>query len=135
MTIDVHRDPALKLGQTIRIGGTAFTADVSVPEGGDDAGPSPHDIYDAALGACEALTVMWYASRKGIPIEDVIVSVDRDASEERAGTYRLTARMQLKGAFSDAQLKELRSVVEKCPVHKLMTVVTTVIDSHVERME
>jgi len=135
MTIDVHRDPALKLGQTIRIAGTAFTADVSVPEGGDDAGPSPHDIYDAALGACEALTVMWYASRKGIPIEDVIVSVDRDASEERAGTYRLTARMQLKGAFSDAQLKELRSVVEKCPVHKLMTVVTTVIDSHVERME
>jgi len=135
MTIDVRRQPSLKLGQTVTIGATSFTADVSVSEGGDDAGPNPHDLYDAALGACEALTVMWYATRKGIPVEDIMVSVDRDSSEERAGTYRLTARLKLKGAFSDAQLAELRAVAEKCPVRKLMTTVTTVVQSEVERME
>lgn len=135
MTIDVRRQPALKLGQIVTIGTTSFTTDVSVPEGGEGAGPSPHDLYDAALGACEALTVMWYATRKGIPVEDVAVSVDRDSSEEREGTYRLTARLKLKGAFTDAQLAELRAVAEKCPVRKLMTKVTTVVTSEVDRME
>lgn len=134
MTIEVRRQPATKMAQTVTIGATTFTTDLSVAEGGDDAGPGAHDLYDASLGACKALTVMWYAKRKGIPIEDIAVSIDRDASQERAGTYRLTSRLQIRGAFTDAQLRELQAVADKCPVHKLMTVVTTSITTEIVRI-
>lgn len=133
MTVELQRIASLPMGQSVAIRSHALVADGSVEEGGSDAGPSPHDLYDAALGACKALTVLWYARRKGWAVEDVQTTVDRDASAERAGTYRLAARLQLRGDLTDAQLAELESVAARCPVHKLMTVVTTEISTRVER--
>ncbi|APW37939.1 osmotically inducible protein OsmC [Rhodoferax koreense] len=121
------------LAQSLQIRGHALTADVGVAEGGTDAGPSPHDLYDAALGACKALTVMWYARKKGMPVTDIRTVVDRDDSEERKGVYRLATRLQIGGELSDAQIQELSAVAQKCPVHKLMTAVTTEVTTHVER--
>ncbi|HSV53775.1 MAG TPA: OsmC family protein [Burkholderiaceae bacterium] len=135
MTVELRRRLPEPMAQTLAIRGHALVVDGSVAEGGTDAGPSPHDLYDAALGACKALTLLWYARRKGIPVEDVHTVIERDDTAERAGTYRLAARLQVSGALTDAQLKELETVVHKCPVHKLMTTVTTEITTAVERME
>ena len=93
--------------------------------GGEDLGPTPHDVYDSALGACKALTTLWYARRKLIPVEDIRVTVERDDSEERRGVYRLRVTLDVTGALTDAQRQELLTVAGKCPVHKLMTQVTT----------
>ncbi len=134
MSVQSRRKPGLKLGQTVILGQSSLIADVSVAEGGDGAGPSPHDLYDSALAACKALTVLWYASRKKIPVEDVTVSVERDDTQERAGTYALTATLRVSGPLSDAQLKELHAVADKCPIHKLMTAVQTTIRTDVGRM-
>ena len=133
MSIVIRRQPQLALGFTVQVRQHEFVVDVSPADGGNDAGPNPHDLYDAALGTCKALTVMGYARRKGIPIEDVEVVVERDASGERSGTYALDTRLRIGGALSDQQLRELEVVAHKCPVHKLMTVVTTVITTRVER--
>src|SRR5271154_5742423 len=134
MTMVIWRLPQLEVGFTVHVGGHEFVADVSRADGGNDAGPNPHDLYDAALGACKALTVMLYTRRRGIAVEDVEVVVERDAFGERSGTYALDTRLRIRGALSDAQLRELEAVAHKCPVHKLMTVITTVITTHVERM-
>jgi len=99
--------------------------DEPASNGGDDLGPTPHDVYDSALGACKALTTLWYAQRKQIPVEDIRVSVERDDSAERQGTYRLRVTLDLTGPLTDAQRQELLNVAGKCPVHKLMTQVTT----------
>ncbi|HEX7642811.1 MAG TPA: OsmC family protein [Burkholderiaceae bacterium] len=120
--------------QTITIGAHTLAADMTIGEGGADAGPSPHDLYDAALGACKALTVLWYANKKGIPVADIQTTVERDASEERHGTYRLATTLAIGGELSEAQLHELETVAGKCPVHKLMTAVTTEITTKVERL-
>jgi putative redox protein len=133
MSIVIRRQPQLAAGFTVQVRQHEFVVDVSPADGGNDAGPNPHDLYDAALGSCKALTVMGYARRKGIPIEDVEVVVERDASGERSGTYALDTRLRIRGALSDEQLRELEVVAHKCPVHKLMTVVTTVITTRVER--
>jgi putative redox protein len=133
MSIVIRRQPQLAVGFTVQVRQHEFVVDVSPADGGNDAGPNPHDLYDAALGSCKALTVMGYARRKGIPIEDVEVVVERDASGERSGTYALDTRLRIRGALSDEQLRELEAVAHKCPVHKLMTVVKTVISTRVER--
>ncbi len=104
-------------------------ADMSIECGGADAGPSPHDFYDPALGACKALTMLWYAKRNGIPLEDIRVGVERDASGERAGVYRLITRIAMDGPLSDAERIKLMEVAGKCPVHKLMTQVRTEIET------
>ena len=134
MAIEVQRKQGLKLAQTLSIGQTTFIVDSSASDGGDSAGPGPHDLYDSALAACKALTVMWYANRKGMPVQDLAVSVDRDNSKEREGVYRLTSRIRIGGPLTDAQIEELRSVAGKCPIHRLMTKVETMIDTEVERM-
>ena len=127
MAITIVRDQKALMRHEVRIGAHTFAADTSVSEGGEGLGPSPHDLYDAALGACEALTVLWHAKRKGIPVEDIEVAVERDQSEERTGTYRLDTRLKLGGNLTDAHRRELLSVASKCPVHKLMTSVQTII--------
>lgn len=134
MTVELTRDKSHELAQTVVIGRHSMLADATLAEGGDEAGPSPHDLYDAALGACKAITVMWYARKKGIPVEDVNTVVTRDDSGERVGIYKLTATLQIRGALSDAQLQELEAVAKKCPVHKLMATVTTEISTQVQRL-
>jgi putative redox protein len=125
MTVLVTRDQSAPMRQEIRIGAHTLAADESVEEGGGGSAPSPHDLYDAALGACKALTVLWYARRKGIPVESIEVRVERDSTQERAGTYRLDAQLRLGGPLSPAQHQELLSVASKCPIHKLMSAVKT----------
>jgi putative redox protein len=117
----------------IHIGRHSLASDLSVEEGGEASGPNPHDLYDAALGASTALTVLSYAKRKNIPVEDIEVSVERNASQERAGIYRLSAVLRLTGDLSATQRQELLRAAEKCPVHKLMTHVTAEISTTLSR--
>jgi putative redox protein len=129
MSITLQRDGATGMRHHVRIGRHTLTVDEPPGNGGEDAGPTAHDLYDAALGACKALTVLWYANRKGIALRDIEVVVDRDDSEERNGTYRLKAALRLSGDLTDAQRDELMRVAGKCPVHRLMTSVKTEIET------
>jgi len=105
--------------QRISIREHELLADMLPPDGQDE-GPDPHDLYDAALGACKAMTLVWFAKRQGIPLEDVRVGVIRDASEERKGVYKLTTRISIDGPMTDEQREKLFAVADKCPIHKLM---------------
>ncbi len=134
MTIELERLPDRPMAQSVRIGPWTLLADLSAEEGGSDSGPSPHDLYDAALGACKALTVLWFAKRKGITVTEIRTRVERDDSRERDGTYVLATHLAIGGPVTDAQLAQLQAVAAKCPVHKLMTLVTTQIDTTVERL-
>ncbi len=125
MSIEIQRDLSNKMKHTVRVGAHSFTVDEPPANGGEDLGVTPHDLYDSALGACKALTALWYARRRQIPLEDIGVTVERDDSQERQGIYRLRVTMRLGGALSDAQRQELLNVAGKCPVHKLMTQAST----------
>ncbi len=125
MTVEIVRDRSRKMKHTVHVRQHVFAVDEPDANGGEDLGPTPHDVYDSALGACKALTTLWYARRRQMPIEDIRVTVERDDSDERRGTYRLRVTLDLRGALSDAQRQELLAVAGKCPVHKLMTQATT----------
>lgn len=107
--------------QRISIGPHTLHSDVPVELGGTGAAAEPHDLFDAALGACKALTVALYARHKGLPLEGMDVRVSRDDSEERQGIYRLAVELTLHGALDDSQRQQLLRIADKCPVHKLMT--------------
>lgn len=129
MAITVIRDQSQPMRHIVHVRQHIISADVSAEEGGGDAGPSPHDLYDAAISACKALTVLWYARHKNLALENVEVTTERDASDERKGVYRLAATVHLTGDLTDAQRQELLAVAAKCPIHKLMTATTTEIST------
>ncbi|MGI9024893.1 MAG: OsmC family protein [Burkholderiaceae bacterium] len=129
MSITVTRDRTRKMKHIVRVRGHALPVDEPAANGGEDLGVTPHDLYDSALGACKAMTVLWYANRKQIGIEGIEVTVDRDDSDERKGDYRLRVTLALTGPLSEAQRQELLQVAEKCPVHRLMTQATTEIST------
>jgi putative redox protein len=125
MSVVVTRIQAGKMKHRVAVREHSFVVDEPASNGGEDAGPTPHDVYDSALGACKALTVLWYANRKQIALQDIEVSVTRDDSEERQGIYRLSVKLKLTGDLSEQQRQELLNVASKCPVHRLMTQATT----------
>jgi putative redox protein len=127
--IRVERIDSAKTAHRVTVRAHELTSDMAVAAGGADAGPDPHDFYDSALGACKALTMVWYAQRNAIPLEDVQVDVVRDATQERSGAYRLTTTVTLTGDLTDDQRARLLDVAAKCPLHKLMTAVTTEIET------
>jgi putative redox protein len=129
MSITVRRDGITGTRHIVKIRAHEIPVDAGLSAGGKDAGPQPHDLYDASLGACKALTVLVYAQRKGIPVEDIEVIVDRDDSQERQGTYRLDTSLRVTGNLSDEQRAELLRVAGKCPLHRLMTEVKTEIET------
>lgn len=129
MPVTVTRDRSHQMKHTVQVRQHSFAVDEPPEVGGEDLGFTPHDVYDSALGSCKAMTVLWYAKRKNIPVEDIHVTVERDDSQERQGTYRLKVGLQITGGLSEAQRQELLAVAAKCPVHKLMSQVTTEIST------
>jgi putative redox protein len=129
MTIRVVRDQTALMRHEVHIGPHQLTVDESPEMGGEGSGPTAHDLYDAALGACKALTVLWYANRRHMRVQGIEVLVTRDATHERVGTYRLWTMLSLTGDLTDAQREDLLRVAQKCPVHKLMTEVKTEIET------
>jgi len=125
MPIEVVRDRAGKMKHTVKLRQHSFAVDEPESNGGEDLGPTAHELYDSALGVCKAMTTLWYANRKHIPVEDIEVTVDRDDSEERKGIYRLHVTLALTGPLTQEQRQELLNVAAKCPVHRLMTQATT----------
>lgn len=118
-TIHVRKSGEGKLAQALLVGEMhRLISDASSAQGGDDLGPDPHDLLDAALGACTALTVTMVARRKQIPMEDLHVTISH---VEADGVYRLTRKLKFVGPLSEEQKTYLTGIANKCPIHKALS--------------
>ena len=97
MTITVSQHTPGQLRQTIRIHSHQINADLTQAAGGSDTGPDPHDLFDAAVATCKAMTLQLFAKRKNIPLDEVKVEISRDDSAESKGLYQLYATLELIG--------------------------------------
>ena len=133
MTIFLQKSDSGTFRQTIRVhqNGTQHTlfADVAAALGGDDSAPDPHDIFDASLAACKAITLLMYAKRKQLPLEWVDLEIHRDNSREGKGLYQLNVQLKLVGTLSDSEQQQLLAIADKCPIHKLMTAATVQVNT------
>ncbi len=134
-TIEVVSERNHIYRQRVELDGFAdLFADVPEAYGGEDSAPDPHDYFDLSLGSCKAITAMMYARRKQWPLEGVSVTVNRDDSAERHGTYRLEVAMTFHGIEDAERRARLEEISNRCPIHRLMTsstveVTTRTVDS------
>lgn len=131
MGIELRKSDSGVFRQTIRINQHTIFADIAVSIGGDGSAPDPHDLYDASLAACKAITVMMYAKNKNIPLEYIDIDLERDGAQEAKGLYVINVKLKLFGKLAESDKQKLAEIAGKCPIHKLMTqsetqVITTV---------
>jgi len=83
--------------------------------GGEGSGPSPHELFPAALAACVATTLVVYARTKAWDLGEVTVDVDYD---HRSTPRVFEVGIRLTGELSDAQLERLEKVAAACPLRR-----------------
>ena len=91
--------------------------DEPVPMGGHDEGPRPTELLLSALGSCISITLRMYAEHKGIAAGPITVAVSRDKDQPT----KISVDIRVEGDLDQAQLKRMRAIAGKCPVHKLLT--------------
>jgi len=106
------------LAQQIEIGPHVLLTDAARDVGGEDRGPRPHELLDAALAACTALTLTLYARHKGIALTALDVEVSH---EEHHGVYRMRRDIRVGGELSAEQRTRMLEIANNCPVHRTLS--------------
>lgn len=102
----------------VQVDAHTFVSDVDPKLGGTDEGPDPHELLEAALGACTAITVQMYANRKGWKLQSCDASV-RFVREDREAVV-LERILEFTGDLDETQRKRLLEIAEKCPIHEIL---------------
>lgn len=115
--------------------GHVFASDESPSDGGDDLGPTPHELLIASLGACVAITIRMYAERHEWPLKDVSVdlTIDDVVPTEPEFTHEeieaagpsgklplIRSHVTIKGDLDQAQRDRLEQIASRCPVHRAL---------------
>ena len=119
LTAHAHSAPG-SLGQEILVDGRhRLITDQPVEQGGEGTGPSPHELFPAALAGCIAFTLARYARTKGWDLGEVDVDVEYD-HEATPRTFDIVVRL---GAELGAQqLARLEKVAAACPLRRSLEV-------------
>jgi putative redox protein len=84
-----------------------------------DLGPTPQELIAGALAACTAITLRLYGESKGWKLNGLKVVADSSPGERGAyGPFVVTLR--LADGLSDEQVRRLRVIAGKCPVHRTL---------------
>lgn len=133
--LTTDEDVAVQLGEfgfttEIVAGQHYLLADEPRDVGGNDLGPTPYQLLNAALGACTAMTLKMYAERKKWPLEEVTVHLTHskrygpDSAEpenEDSKIEYFKRILEIKGKLDESQIKRLMEIADKCPVHRTLT--------------
>ena len=102
--------------QSVTVRGHKLLADepLSFPEG-TDKGLSPNDFLLSSLGSCTSITLRMYARLKKIPLEKIIITLNRSEDGE------IDRKIELTGDLTIEQKNKLFEISNKCPIHKVLT--------------
>ena len=102
--------------QSVTVRGHKLLADepLSFPEG-TDKGLSPNDFLLSSLGSCTSITLRMYARLKKIPLEKIIIILNRGENGE------IDRKIELTGNLTSEQKNRLFEISNKCPIHKVLT--------------
>lgn len=109
-------------GDRLRIDlrGHVLTADQPMQDGGEDAGPTPTELFIASLAACVAHYAQRFLRRHGLSTDGLRVSAQYTWAENphRVGSIRLEVDAP---GLVDSRRDAFERVIARCPVHNSIT--------------
>ena len=106
---------------TLSDGDHEWLADEPLESGGANRGPTPHQLLLSSLGACTAITVRMYATRKGWPLAGVTVELQLNPDGAPAGGgSEIRRRITVRGELTAEQRERLLQVADACPVARTL---------------
>ena len=109
--------------QFVTAGRHIMGADEPEPLGGRDTGASPYEYLLAGLGACTAMTLRMYATRKSWPLEKIAVELRHEKIAAPSGADkidRFERVIRLTGALTNEQKSKLLEIAERCPISQTL---------------
>jgi len=116
------------LATSVSVGVHTLRVDEPLDLGGTDTGPTPTELLLAALGGCESITLKMYAARKAWPLTDVRIRLHGATVE---GAFVIRREVTLEGPLDADQRARLLDIVNRCPVHRVLTGDVRVVDEPV----
>lgn len=102
----------------VEVRGHSFWVDQPVPDGGDDFGPTPTELFVAGLASCVGFYAARFLSRHDIAPTGLAVDCAYEMSTDRpARVSRVTLDVRLPAGFPEQRREALMRVVEHCTVH------------------
>ena len=92
-----------------------LVTDQPVELGGGGAGPSPHELFPAALAGCVAVTLAQYGRTKGWELGAIDVEVEYD---HKASPRTFDVVIRIGGELDADQLARLERVAAACPLRR-----------------
>ena len=115
---------------TITNGRHQWVADEPTELGGTDLGPNPYELLLGSVASCTAITIAFYATRKGIELDSVSVqySFERihaddcvDCDDDATGFIdHVISDVFVEGDFDEDQRARIADIATRCPVHRTL---------------
>ena len=114
--IDVRYERGDRFRAVIR--GHELVVDQPLTDGGEDAGPTPTELFVAGLAACMGFYAERFLRRHGLPAKGLAVRCGYAFAEDRpARVGSIDIQVELPEGFPESRRAALMAVVERCTVH------------------
>ena len=94
--------------------------DQTINGGGADSAPTPIELLGAALGSCIAYYVHHFFHTRGLPADDITVSVTQKSASNPNRVESFDVRVALATEVSPHYMPLLERVIQACPAHNTL---------------
>ncbi len=115
LTASARTLPGTLLQEIVVDGRHRLVTDQPAGAGGSDRGPSPPELFPAALAGCVSVTLAAYARTKGWDLGEVVVDV---AYDRRTVPRRGRIEIRVDADLDDAPRARLEKVAAACPLRR-----------------
>lgn len=111
---------------TVQAGEHTITVDEPLALGGANKGMNPFELLASALASCSAATLRMYLIAKKWETGPIEVEVEMIPNEKTGATVFNRTVHFIDSELSLDQIERLLSIVQKCPVHKVLSATSTI---------
>ena len=104
----------------VKVRGHEVMSDLSVEDGGRDAGMAPAEMLAGSLGACVAMMVQAYCDARGYTDGNVAVCVTLEMANDPKRVGGFAIDVELPEGIPEERMDALKRVAELCPVHETL---------------
>jgi putative redox protein len=105
---------------SIRVRGHEVVSDMSVKDGGCDAGPSPVELFAGSLGACIAMLIQRYCDSHGYRDGAVGVSLTVQLADNPKRIGTVTVDLEVPKDVPENRKEAIRRLAQHCPIHETL---------------